>query len=306
MSEDLSFDGGGLFLGKDDAEAEIDQMYADGINRYIALIRGYPVLTKEKARELILRSSNGDASARDALVMGNLRLVLKFARKIHSRRKPYSLSFEDLVQAGNLGVMDALDGFDPERFDTRFSTYAVWHIEKRIWEAIHHEDRLVRFPVHMENRLQRYSFFVAAHVRNLGRSPTIAEIIEKLGLSPDEIHECRFLSKTVFMSLDEPIGSDEDGITLAEVIPSDEIPCDERFLWSETAPMIEAVLECLSPDDREILCGLVGVHAERKLPAVIAKERGIPQRDVTKRGYAAKAKVRLRLEWRGIRKRHFL
>lgn len=306
MPKELLLEYAESFPNEDNAEVGSDWVHMDGIGRYISQIQRYPLLAKKEERELLRRSFRGDASAKEELIVRNLRLVLKFARMIYSRRKPFALSFDDLVQAGNLGVMDAVDKFDPEKFNTRFSTYAVWHIEKRIWEAIYQEDRLVRFPVYMEKRIQQYLSFVVSHTREFGRTPAIVEVIARFGLAPDDIHECESLSQGGFLSLDASMDDEEGGATLADVIPSDEVPCDERFLWSEAAPMVETALNCLSPDDREILCGLVGAYAERKLPAVIAEERGIPQRDVTKRGYAAKAKVRRRLEQRGIRKRHFL
>ena len=137
-----------------------------------------PLLDAEQERELARRVQAGDHEARDRLVRANLRLVVSLARR-YSRG---GLALEDLVAEGNLGLLRAVDGFDPS-MNTRFSTYAAYWIKQSIRQALVRTARAVRIPTYMAQLLGRWRRAAAELDRELGRAPTPEEVAGRLGLS---------------------------------------------------------------------------------------------------------------------------
>jgi RNA polymerase sigma factor (sigma-70 family) len=268
-------------------------------------IRRFRIPTKEEERELLMLANRGDGRARHELVTRNLRLVVMFATRILRRWKPFSVSFADLIQAGNIGLMEAVDNFDPDRFDVRFSTYAAWHINNRIWRTLKCDDRMIRFPVYLEDRIGDYLSAVSTCRREIGREPTITEISEKLGVSIGEVRKLETLSGGV-LSLDLPVGDSDEDFSMISTLPSDDIPHDERVLWSEAVSALDTAFGCLSDDDRTMFLDYVGIYAERKLPAGIGKERGMTPRDVRVRISVIRTKLKLRMKRQKLRAGHFL
>ena len=164
-----------------------------GINSmaiYLAEIRQTPLLTVEEERELTQRVASGDPEAKEQLIEANLRLVVSRAKSFQDR----GLQFLDLIQEGNLGLIKAVEKFDPQR-DFRFSTYAVWWIEQRIFRAIADQSRTIRIPIHTHDQLLALLKTQTRLTQELGRSPTDEEIAQALKVSTKRVQKLADLSK---------------------------------------------------------------------------------------------------------------
>ncbi len=290
---------------REDDSAGDDATPSDALSSYMLQIRKYPIPGREEERNLLVLANQGDERARHDLVTRNLRLVVMFVTRVMRRWKPLSVSRADLIQAGNIGLMEAIDNFDAEKFGVRFSTYAAWHINKQIWRTLKFEDRLVRLPVYLEDRLGDYLLAVSAFRSESGRDPTASEVAAKLGISPDEARKLGQLPSGV-LSLDASIGASDGDLSVVDAFPSDDVPQDEHALWSEAASVLETALGCLSDDDRTMLLEHVGIHDDRKSSPKIGEERGMSSSNVRLRISGAKTRIRARLKREGFRKEHFL
>ncbi|HEX5010760.1 MAG TPA: sigma-70 family RNA polymerase sigma factor [Planctomycetota bacterium] len=137
-----------------------------------------PLLTAPQERELGLQAQAGSPTARRALIVANLRLVVRIAQRFHGR----GMDLEDMVEEGNLGLIRAVDKFDPA-FGCRFSTYATWWIEQSIRLGLRNASNLVRVPSHMLDRMAHAQRATAALEHKLGRRPTAQELRESLEVS---------------------------------------------------------------------------------------------------------------------------
>ncbi|WP_112480175.1 sigma-70 family RNA polymerase sigma factor [Vibrio variabilis] len=170
---------------------------------YFKQVSSHNLLTAEEERLIARKARTGDVEARQRLINANLRLVIKTAKRYANR----GLDFYDLINEGNIGLIQAVDKFDPE-LGYRFSTYAVWWIQQAIDRAIMNQGRTIRVPVHVTKQIRECS--KAAHqLRREGKhEPTFAEIAEKTGRSADEVSKLLKLSEQS-LSLDN--GWDDDG-----------------------------------------------------------------------------------------------
>ncbi|MFH1863572.1 MAG: sigma-70 family RNA polymerase sigma factor [bacterium] len=162
----------------------------DSMAIYLAEIRQTPLLTVEEERELTQRVASGDPEAKEQLIEANLRLVVSRAKSFQDR----GLQFLDLIQEGNLGLIKAVEKFDPQR-DFRFSTYAVSWIEQRIFRAIADQSRTIRIPVHTHDQLLALLKTQTHLTQELGRSPTDEEIAQALNISTKRVQELADLNK---------------------------------------------------------------------------------------------------------------
>lgn len=158
-----------------------------------------PLLSAEQEVELGKRVQQGDQSARRQMIESNLRLVVKIARKYHVPK----LGLMDLVEEGNLGLMHAVEKFDPDR-GFRFSTYASWWIRHEIERSIMNQSRTVRLPVHVVREVNRYKRASYQLVQTLQHEPNIQEIAESTDHSVDDISRLMNLNRPS-ASMDEPI-----------------------------------------------------------------------------------------------------
>ncbi len=233
------------------ADAEIDHLRveasADVTQKYLNDIGKHRLLTAEEELALTRRVREGDFAARQEMVERNLRLVVSMARHYMNRGLPLL----DLIEEGNLGLMHALDKFDPER-GFRFSTYASWWIRQGIERAVLNQGRLVRLPVHLVrdmNAIYRHRRqFAVAH----GREPTLDELAALAGKPKDAIEQLLHRSEQV-RSLDQPLenGSEQ---TLGEIVP-DEQGDDphESFATSESVKLLLAWVDMLPERQRHVI-----------------------------------------------------
>jgi RNA polymerase primary sigma factor len=149
---------------------------------YLSEIARIPLLTREQERDLAVRARAGDSAAKDRLAEANLRLVVQVARRYLNRGLP----LPDLIEEGNLGLLRAVEKFDPGR-GTRFSTYAVWWIRQFVVRALANQARTIRLPVHIELLLGRYRKEQQRLTAALGRPPTLEEVAESLKIPAEQL-----------------------------------------------------------------------------------------------------------------------
>jgi RNA polymerase primary sigma factor len=159
---------------------------------------------------------NGDSKARTKLIESNLRLVIKIAKKYQGQ----GLELIDLIEEGNLGLMKAVDKFEPD-MDCRFSTYATWWIKQAIERAIINQTRVIRIPVHVSDDIKRVYRETFEFYQEFKREPDIDELAERLGMKPDYVAKLiNYAKKT--SSMDSPI-KDEEDFSLADTVEDESV-----------------------------------------------------------------------------------
>ena len=187
----------------------------DPVKVYLKEIGKVPLLTAEEERDLAIRIEEGDESARKKLAESNLRLVVSIAKRYVGR----GMSFLDLIQEGNLGLIKAVEKFDYTK-GFKFSTYATWWIRQAITRAIADQARTIRIPVHMVETINKVKKTASKLLHENGREPTDEEIAEKLDMTVEKVRDIQRVSQEP-VSLDTPIGEEEDS-HLGDFIPDDE------------------------------------------------------------------------------------
>ena len=218
-------------------------MNADSLNMYLKEIRQFPLLTVEEERELIDRIGRGDMSARDRLVESNLRLVVSIAKKYQNN----GLTLMDLIQEANIGLLIAVEKFEPER-GYRFSTYASWWIKQTISRALDNKSKLIRLPAYVVEGVNKMKNVERALTITLGREPTLEEVAKEMGLDEAKVKKLRDSSKEI-SSLDVAVG-DDDEATMGELIADTSSLTPEESMENQTkTEVLDTILGTL--EDRE-------------------------------------------------------
>ena len=197
-----------------DAYIQSDRRAApsDSVRLYLQEIGSIPLLSAEEEKEIAKRCQEGDEEARMKLISSNLRLVVSIAKKYIKR----GLSFQDLIQEGNMGLMRAVEKFD-YRKGFRFSTYATWWIRQSMIRAIADQSRDIRLPVHMGEQIMKVRRTEKQLVQELGRDPTYKEIAGKIpGMTAERVEEILKIAMEP-VSLETPAGEEENS-TLSDFI----------------------------------------------------------------------------------------
>ncbi|KKR88845.1 MAG: RNA polymerase sigma factor [Candidatus Wolfebacteria bacterium GW2011_GWA2_42_10] len=222
----------------------------DAVQMYLREIGKTSLINGNEEKELAKRIEKGDEECRQKLIRANLRLVVSIAKR-YIYRTP-NLGILDLIQEGNIGLAKAVEKFDYRR-GFKFSTYATWWIRQAITRALADQSRTIRIPVHMIETISKYTQMKRRLSQELGREPLAEEIAIEMGMNIEKIHHIQKISQEV-MSLESPIGEEDEDSTLAEIVKDDKSPTStqlvSRLLLKDK---INEILVDLSPREQEIL-----------------------------------------------------
>lgn len=223
---------------------------------YMRELRKLPIISFTEEKAYAVRIAQGDPEARKKLIEANLRLVVKIARKYTNQ----GISILDLIEEGNIGLIRAVEKFDPAR-ECRFSTYATWWIKQAIERSIANHSRTIRLPVHVSSRIHKISKLTSHYMEKEGREPTVEELARDTGLKIEFIKNLfSMIIKTY--SLETLI--DEDGkLTLEEVLPD---PLVEEPLsvleHTKRAEEVASWLDTLTSDEKKVITLRYGLDGE--------------------------------------------
>lgn len=256
------------------------------IQGYLKDIGRYSILTKEEEITLFEQLKAGDTSARDKIISANLRLVIRLARHFEGR----GVSLEDLIQEGNIGLMEVISKFD-HTLGFRFSTYAAFWIRQAMQVAVRKQATLIRLPVRKMRQLgymhEATERFQMAH----GRVPTAEEIAKEMNVDLEKIEELEKLAWSSF-SLDAPI--DEEGSTLSDCIQDEraEHPL-KASINKEIKAKVSKALDCLSESEHSVLKMRFGLGGGgRQSLRSVSKHIGLSQEGVRRTEQRAISKLR--------------
>lgn len=226
----------------------------DATHMYLKQIGQYDLLTPEEEIKLAKEAQEGDIESRTKLVSSNLRLVVSIAKKYH---KNVGMSFLDIIQEGNIGLMKSVDKYDPAS-GYRFSTYATWWIRQTISRAITNQANTIRVPAHMFDIQSKVSKASQKLHNELGREATIEEIANELNVSTEKVEEVYHLIHTP-MSLDYTIGEDDDTSVGDLIADTEAISPEEIAIQQERREAILKVLNTLSEKEKEVIMWRFGL-----------------------------------------------
>ncbi|MFT5177621.1 MAG: RNA polymerase nonessential primary-like sigma factor [Alteromonas macleodii] len=227
----------------------------DATQLYLGEIGFSPLLTAEEEVYFARRSLKGCEASRKRMIVSNLRLVVKIARRYNNR----GLALLDLIEEGNLGLIRAVEKFDPER-GFRFSTYATWWIRQTIERAIMNQTRTIRLPIHVVKELNVYLRASRELSQKLDHEPTAEEIALALDKPVEDVTKMLRLNERI-TSVDTPIGGENDKALLDIIADEKEFSPEESLQDSDIKSNIVTWLEELNSKQREVLArrfGLMG------------------------------------------------
>ncbi len=229
-------------------EGDISSVYVeDPVKAYLRDIGQIPLLSQEEEHELAIRIAAGDEDAKKELSEANLRLVVSIAKRYMNR----GLQFLDLIQEGNLGLIKAVEKFDPTK-GFKFSTYATWWIRQAITRAIADQARTIRIPVHMVETINKVKRAKAKLTAENEKEPTPEEIAELLNMDVERVREIIRVSQEP-VSLETPIGEEEDSHLGDFIKDDDQIAPEDAVSNMILRDVITEVLGMLTEREAEVI-----------------------------------------------------
>ncbi|AMO25605.1 RNA polymerase sigma factor [Ramlibacter tataouinensis] len=288
--------------------AEFAGESSDTLTLYLRDVRRTELFTARQEFETATRARSGDFSARQAMIEHNLRLVVSIAKGYLGRGVPLS----DLIEEGNLGLMHAIDKFEPER-GFRFSTYATWWIRQSVERAVMNQGRVIRLPVHVVRELQQVlrarrmlendPAFASARSGLEGEGVRVEDVAALLGRDAQQVAELLAMAETP-RSLDATADRGDDDHTLADMMP-DEFAADPTGVTHnrEVERLLNNWIEALSHREKEVLEGRFGLHdREPETLEVLSDRLGLTRERVRQIQNEALLKLRRHMTRSGINK----
>jgi RNA polymerase nonessential primary-like sigma factor len=268
----------------DDKEEEVEQLTSvpandrtelDATRMYLNEIGASTLLTAEQEVELTRRAHKGDEEARKKMIVCNLRLVVKIARRYLNRGMPLL----DLIEEGNLGLLRAVEKFDPER-GFRFSTYATWWIRQTIERALMNQTRTIRLPVHIVKEVNTCLRAARALAQKLDHEPTARDIARETGKSMAEVRRLLELSEHS-TSVDVPYGRETERPLLDTIEDANGDDPEESLLEGDIKEHVEDWLGQLTDKQRIVIERRFGLHGyEVSTLEEVARDLGVTRERV--------------------------
>lgn len=264
-------------------EAVVD----NSIKIYMREMGQFSMLSAEEEIELANRIAEGDQSAKNELVEANLRLVVSLARHYQG----CGLSYQDLIQEGNIGLIKAAEKFDVSK-GFRFSTYASWWIKQALSRAIADQSRTIRIPVHMTENINKFKKIERELLSQLNREPKIKEIADAMGISEKQAKEIQsYIVEPT--SLDIQVGDDDDTTIGSFIEDTHFINPESAYIKESNGDVVNAVLDTLSDREANILRLRFGIGGKKAMTLEeVGKEYGLTRERI--RQIEAKALRKLR------------
>lgn len=226
------------------------------VKDYLKDISKIPLITEEEELELCKRIQEGDEEARKKLIESNLRFVISCAKIYQYKRLP----LEDLIQSGNIGLINATKTFNPD-FGLRFLTYAVYHIKHSIVALLNDRSRTIRIPHNRLAKMRKIKNAINSVEIVEGRIPTEEEIVKLTELNIDDVHSI-LNDKIICESLDAPLSGDNDAQSLLDIIPAEQDEQENKTANEEKLNIVLDFIEELPVRERAVLSMLYGINCE--------------------------------------------
>lgn len=247
-------------ISETNSDYEDNSYIGDALSLLLRDTKRFPVLSEEESYELELAAYKGDVNARLKLICSNIKLVVSIAKRYQNR----GLDLADLVQEGCIGLIIAIDKFEPYR-GYRLSTMATWWIKQNISRALADKGKIIRLPVHVFDALNKVKININKFESTFGHSPSVSELAEMIGVDTQRISYWLKLMAhydSGFVSLETPVGEDGD-TSLSELLPSDELCPEDVFESKELRSQITDLLDTLTHREEKIMTLRYGIDDNR-------------------------------------------
>ena len=241
--------------------ANLQTKLDNSLGIYFKEIDSIPLMTREEEYELAVKAKQGDILARDRIVKANLRFVVSVAKKYQSS----AFELNDLINEGNIGLMIAIDKFDPEK-GYHFISYAVWWIRQTILKAIYEKGKMIRLPSNKTNDIIKIENARKSLKAKLTEEEELEQVAIMLNMTPVHVQEMMMISKDVF-SLDSKVGSDEsDSNSLGEMLEdTTSVSPEENAIQNDMKEQIDNVLSTLTEKEAQILRYRFGLNGKKAM-----------------------------------------
>jgi len=260
----------------------------EALRTYLKEIRQIPLLTAQEEISLSKKVHKGDEQARKQMIRANLRLVINIAKRYMYLGTP----FLDLIEEGNLGLMKAVDKFNPRK-GYRFSTYAAWWIKQGITRSLADQGKLIRVPVYMNDLIAKWKKTKERLSQKIKRIPRDEEIAKKMKIPREKIERINFWMSTTTSSLEAPVGEDSEAQVSDLIEDENAVSPDAGIGRMLDKERLDNLLEVITPREKEILDMRFGLTGNRHHTlAEVAKKLGVSRERIRQIEDEAKKKLR--------------
>ena len=260
----------------------------ESLKLYLKEVRNIPLLTPKEEIDLTRKVKKGDEMARKAMIRANLRLVINLAK----RYMYLGIPLIDLIEEGNLGLIKAVEKFEPSK-GFRFSTYAAWWIKQGITRSISEQGKMIRIPVYMNELISKWRKTKERLSQKLKRMPKDEEIAKKLKLSKDKVEQINFWMSSSTSSLDAPIGDEENSQVSDLIEDKNTASPDATIGVMMDKERVNNLLDIMNDREKEILDMRFGLHDSRTHTlAEVADKLGVSRERIRQIEEAALKKIK--------------